>query len=109
METPSPEYTSFLIRLWREPPASVEPSDADAERFDSAHHEWVAQVEHIPSGEKRYFSSLEDLFAFIREQAAGLHVNKGNEAQRNSEVKRRSTNHYPITRRFSHSTEEQDV
>ena len=89
MPTLNPDYTSFLLRLWREPPALDEPADAD--------EEWVAQVEHIPSGEKRYFSSLEDLFAFIHEQAAGPHVNKGSAAQRNSEVKRRSTNHYSIT------------
>ena len=46
-------YKSFLIRLWteREPEA-----------------EWVAQVEHIPSGERELFTSLDGLFDFIRSQ-----------------------------------------
>jgi hypothetical protein len=46
-----PDYASFLIRLWREP-------QADAG--------WIAQAEFIPSGEQRYFASLEELFEFIR-------------------------------------------
>lgn len=50
------EYVSFLVRLWRAP---------------AEDREWLAQAEHIPSGERRYFASLEELFAFIREQAAG--------------------------------------
>ena len=66
MKTSSLEYTSFLIRLWREFPArSVEPPAAD--------REWLAQVEHIPNGEQEYFASLEDLFAFIRAQLPGPH------------------------------------
>jgi hypothetical protein len=37
----------------------------------------LVQVEHIPDGEKRYFSSLEDLFDFIREQVASPPADKG--------------------------------
>ena len=37
----------------------------------AAGREWLAQVEHIPGGEKQYFASLEDLFAFIRAQLPG--------------------------------------
>jgi hypothetical protein len=48
-----PDYASFLIRLWREPHAS---RDAG----------WLAQAEFIPSGEQRYFTSLDELFDFIR-------------------------------------------
>ena len=55
-----------MIRLWREPPGVAEPSATD--------REWLVQVEHIPTGEKRYFASLEDLFAFIQKQAAGMSV-----------------------------------
>ncbi len=44
------EYTSFLIRLWREFPEP--PVDSQ---------DWLAQVEHIPSGEQQYFTSLEAL------------------------------------------------
>jgi len=76
-------YTSFLVRLWREPPALVEPPatcpevppahrpEAVEGLDEGAGHEWLAQVEHIPTGEQQYFASLEDLFAFIREQVAG--------------------------------------
>lgn len=60
MTTSNPDYTSFLIRLWREPPVLVGPQ--------AAGREWLAQVEHIPGGEKQYFASLDDLFAFIRAQ-----------------------------------------
>jgi hypothetical protein len=59
----NPEYTSFLIRLWREPPASLAPQ--------AAGQEWLAQVEHIPGGEREYLTSLEALFAFIRAQLPG--------------------------------------
>jgi len=62
-------YTSFLVRLWREPPALVEPSVAECE--------WLVQVEHIPSGEKAYFTSLEEFFAFIRARAPGSAVSNG--------------------------------
>ena len=62
------EYTSFLIRLWREPPASVAP--------EAAGREWLVQVEHIPSGEKVYLASLEELFAYIRGQLPGQHAGK---------------------------------
>lgn len=48
-----PFYTSFLVRLWAE-------SDAD--------RDWVAQVELIPSGDRRSFASLDELLAFIRAQ-----------------------------------------
>lgn len=69
MRTSNLEYTSFLVRLWREPQDSGEPPATD--------REWLAQVEHIPTGERQYFASLEDLFAFIREQAAGPPAGKG--------------------------------
>jgi len=63
MPTPNLEYTSFLIRLWREPPASLAPEAGD--------RDWLVQVEHIPSGERQYFTSLEELFDFIRAQLPG--------------------------------------
>jgi len=68
------EYTSFLIRLWREPPASLAPEAAD--------REWLIQVEHIPGGEKDYFASLEELFAFIREQLPGAPIAGDEETER---------------------------
>ncbi|HFD38995.1 MAG TPA: hypothetical protein ENJ31_03990 [Anaerolineae bacterium] len=59
------EYTSFLVRLWRETPGAGE---APADR-----REWLVQVEHIPGGEKMYLASLEDLFAFIQAQLTCPH------------------------------------
>ena len=59
MENLSPDYTSFLLRLWREAPPTAP---------DLAGQEWLAQVRHIPSGEERYFASLDALFAFINAQ-----------------------------------------
>ncbi len=58
---PKPEYTSFLLRLWREPQPDAEGRTANAE--------WLVQTEHIPSGDQRYFASLEECFAYIRAQA----------------------------------------
>ncbi|NOZ72829.1 MAG: hypothetical protein GXP38_13120 [Chloroflexi bacterium] len=66
-----PDYTSFLIRLWREPQPEVGGSVAGGE--------WLVQIEHIPSGEQRYFASLEDCFAFIRTQTIGASANSGDE------------------------------
>jgi hypothetical protein len=63
MNPSDPEYTSFLIRLWREPPASL--------ASQATGYEWLVQVEHISSGEKQYFASLDGLFAFIRAQLPG--------------------------------------
>lgn len=54
MET-RPSYIPFIVRLWSEPLADTG---------------WIAQVELIPSGEQRYFASLDDLFTFIRRQLA---------------------------------------
>ena len=46
-----PQYISFLVRMWRE-------SDEEGE--------WIAQVEHIVSGEIKYCSSLDELFTYLR-------------------------------------------
>jgi hypothetical protein len=49
----NPQYDSFLVRLWREP---------------TTDGEWIAQVEHIPSGEIKYFASLDELFDYLRDR-----------------------------------------
>ncbi len=64
-------YTSFLVRLWRE----LQP---DTEEH-AAGGDWLVQIEHIPSGEKRYFASLEDCFAYIRAHASGAPAENSNE------------------------------
>jgi len=60
MNTSNLEYTSFLVRLWCE--------SSDGNDTPPGGLGCLAQVEQIPQGNRRYFASLEDLFAFIRAQ-----------------------------------------
>lgn len=46
---------SFIVRLWRE----------GRERPDAV-QEWRGVVEHVPSGERRYFLELSEIVAFIQ-------------------------------------------
>jgi hypothetical protein len=55
-------YLSFLIRLWFE---SSLPAAASAP-------EWHAEVEHIQSGRRWAFDSLDELLEFVRQQAESL-------------------------------------
>ena len=55
----SVEYASFLIRLWREVSA-----DATASLTD-----WCSEVEHIQSGQRWTFGSLDELLDFVRQKA----------------------------------------
>ncbi len=57
-----PNYISFLIRLWREPTSEL-PEQAAG---------WQGEVEHIQSGRRWLFESLDQLFASIRQEAEGL-------------------------------------
>ncbi|MBX2997307.1 MAG: hypothetical protein KF893_02260 [Caldilineaceae bacterium] len=43
----------FIVRIWQEPSASAPPG------------QWRGSMEHIPSGERFYFVSIEDLNNFI--------------------------------------------
>jgi hypothetical protein len=47
-------YVSFLVRLWQEP--------GDEEHGTG----WRGSVEHVQTGEKRYFSDMESLMAYLR-------------------------------------------
>lgn len=63
-------YCSFLVRMWRPPSGCADPglqaqAKPGAAEADAA-ATWLLQIEHIPGGEKQYFASLEDLFAFMR-------------------------------------------
>jgi hypothetical protein len=52
------EYASFLIRLWREAgPRRAAPRD------------WHCEVEHIQTGQRWTFSTLDELLGFLRRQA----------------------------------------
>jgi hypothetical protein len=52
------QYKSFLLRLWRE------------KKDPSPQANWEAEIEHIQSGERRGFNTLEELFEFLRQQMA---------------------------------------
>jgi hypothetical protein len=53
------EYASFLIRLWRE-----ERADRSAVAAD-----WQSEVEHIQTGERWTFDTLNELLTFLRQEA----------------------------------------
>jgi len=44
----------FVVRIWLEPGRTP------------AEGQWRGSVEHVPSGERRYFAALEDLARFVR-------------------------------------------
>lgn len=58
------EYTSFLIRLWRE--TNPDPCSPPAE--------WQGEVEHIQSGQRWAFCTLEELLDCLRRQTEDVRV-----------------------------------
>jgi len=50
-------YASFLVRVWQEP------GDEDHAAG------WRGSVEHVQTGEKRFFNSMESLLAYLRAMA----------------------------------------
>lgn len=52
-------YVSFLIRMWRE----------GGEHAAGIPGGWRSQLEHIQSGKRWNFESLDDLLHFLRRQA----------------------------------------
>lgn len=68
------EYASFLIRIWRK-----------GETQDSATHgEWLSDVEHIQTGERWGFNTLQELLDFLRYEAEDLHLGMAREHQPNT-------------------------
>jgi hypothetical protein len=51
-------YLSFLVRLWRE----IGPEEP------GLHTQWRGEIEHIQSGRKWAFDSLDELLGFLRRQ-----------------------------------------
>lgn len=64
--TPAIEYASFLVRLWQEATPPLEGEEKGGEVS-----EWHGEVEHIQSGRRWAFSSLDEVLAFLRQQARG--------------------------------------
>jgi len=54
--SPSIQYASFLIRLWRE--AAADPAEVTAD--------WHSEVEHIQTGERWSFDTLDAMLGFLR-------------------------------------------
>lgn len=52
-----PTYASFLVRLWRE---------GDPERGIPA-ADWQGEVQHIQTGQRCSFATLEELLGFLRQ------------------------------------------
>lgn len=52
------EYASFLVRLWRTPVLEGERT-----------RPWHGEVEHIQSGRRWTFSTLDEVLTFLRRQA----------------------------------------
>ena len=53
------EYASFLVRLWREAGADATAPVAD----------WQGEIEHIQSGHRWTFGTLDETLDFLRRQA----------------------------------------
>jgi hypothetical protein len=63
------DYQSYLLRLWRESGAG-EAGRGPAESPASQEGVWRASLESPQAGERQGFASLEDLFAFLRQQTS---------------------------------------
>lgn len=85
MSTPI-EYASFLIRLWREatPPLSGEGEGGEVS-------DWQGEVEHIQTGERWTFSTLDELLGFLRRQVKEAGALEKPEST-SSQVRLRKTN-----------------
>ena len=53
------QYASFLVRMWRQTCTNRTTENAD----------WQCEVEHIQSGERWSFHTMNELLAFLRQQA----------------------------------------
>jgi len=58
---PRPTYLSFVLRVWRE---------RDHKSPDRFVGEWQAEVEHIQTGERRSFGTIDAVVDFLRAQVA---------------------------------------
>jgi hypothetical protein len=58
---PQPDYLSYLLRLWR---------------MQGEAAAWRCSVENPHTGERLGFGSLDELFAFLREQTSAMSDNK---------------------------------
>jgi hypothetical protein len=64
---PQPDYLSYLLRLWR---------------MQGKAAAWRCSVESPHTGERLGFGSLDELFAFLREQTGPMPDNKCGDAEK---------------------------
>jgi hypothetical protein len=57
----SEDYMSFLVRLWRDQPGNVQYCD------------WHGEIEHIQTGARWSFSTLETLLIFLHQAVIASH------------------------------------
>lgn len=55
MKSFEPNRHVFILRIWREP-----------REIKGAELEWRGVIEHVPTGERRYFNELNDVVDFLR-------------------------------------------
>jgi hypothetical protein len=58
----SEAYQSYLVRLWRHPGEDRAPEPGQASQ------DWHGEIEHIQSGQRWMFTTLDELLAFWRRQ-----------------------------------------
>ena len=51
-------YHSFLVRLWREPDV----------KWAALASDWQSEIEHIQSGQRWSFATLDEMLDFLRQQ-----------------------------------------
>ena len=71
METQSPDYQSYLLRLWRVRSSAASPSHEESI--------WRASLEHPHTGERVGFASLDDLVEYLRHQMDATDAEEGAE------------------------------
>jgi hypothetical protein len=59
--SPTIHYVSFLVRLWRE-----ETTDLSQQSTN-----WESEVEHIQTGDRWEFDTLDQMLAFLRREVGG--------------------------------------
>jgi len=87
------EYASFLIRVWREAtpphaPSPPEPALSPVEGLGGTEGgrggapDWQGEVEHIQTGERWTFGTLDELLGFLRRQVKDSEVLERSEAEK---------------------------
>ena len=66
VETSEGNAHPFIVRIWLEETTLV-----------SGHAKWRGHITHVPSGNRQYFESLDEINTFIRPYLEGIGVKSG--------------------------------